>query len=247
MPLPYSANPTLAYFDFTDADVQVQSANSTASVVSCLDSVSGKAATQLTVASQPTFNNASAINIDGLKNKLPDLKFGGSAYLSFDSVAANVSQSWTVFLVASVVTPAGGEQDLFTFGTSTSAVDGYARLMVTGSAAGFSAHNTAGTGPGTTTGGTVDTKVHLYTLVKDANAGTMYLRLDGTQVATASCTGATAYDRATIGAFNANGAISNQLTGEISEVAVVLGVADIKSVEHYFLFNYGLNTNGNWV
>lgn len=238
MQLPNSAKPTLAAFEATGGYVNIQSTNTTATVASWIDVVSGLPAYQPTVADQPTFKNS------GLAGR-PDIRFGGSAYLPFNSLAPDVGQSFTVFLIASVDTAAGTNQDLFTLSQNGSAVDGYVRLFVNSSLGAFSAQNNSGTGPATTSGGTItNAAVNLFTLIKDGNAGTISLRVNGVAAASASATGTYTFDRCTIGALNAGGSVSHNLTGEIAEFSVFGGVAET-SIEAYYLYKYGLNTSSN--
>lgn len=228
MQLPNSFAPTLAAFNSDYGSVQVQSKTTTASVVSWLDLISGLGASQLTVANQPTLSITS-----GQHNYLA---FGGSANLGFNSLSSKVGSAWTVYLVATVTTPSGGAQDLFSFGTSTSAVDGYAQLYVSGSAAFANFHNNAGA-QSQVTGGTVNNKLHLYTM--SYGGGHIQLKLDGTSLGTAAISGAISFDRCTFGALSANGSVSRNLTGSINELAVFGGTVDT-NVETYFLNKYSL-------
>src|SRR5579885_439250 len=139
MQLPNSSSPILAYLNATNPGfVNYTAVSGAANVISLLDSVSGLPASQLTTANQPTF--ASALGSKSVLN------FGGSAYLSFDSLSTKVGETFMIFVVASATSPASANQDVFTLGTSTSAADGYTRLSISGSKALAASQNNSGTG-----------------------------------------------------------------------------------------------------
>lgn len=236
--LPTSFAPTLASFSANTGIVQVSSANTTPTVSSMLDLVSGLGAKQLTVANQPSFSAPQGVS-PALSHQ--SLSFGGSANMSFDSLAAKVGASWTAYVVASVVTPAGAPEVLAAFGTSTNAADGYAQLFVANSLGGFNFHNNAGVETAGA-GGAIDTGIHCFVL--SYGSGSVALYVDGVSAASASITGAITYDRFTFGALNSNGAISSNLTGKIYEASVFGGARD-QNVESYLLYKYGLNNATN--
>lgn len=238
MELPLSAQPILCHFDFGSQYVQISSANSTATIVSALDQISGLGALQTTIASQPTFS----LSQFGVPAFYHGAKFDGSNdSLGFNSLASKVAtlNSFTIFVVAKTASPASTNQDLVAFGKGTSG-DGYTRVGFSGSAAFFSDKNDAAV-VASGTGGTVDTNTHLYTLV-NAN-GTLSLRLDGTQVASSAVSGAHTYTTLTFAALANNSTTANFANATIYEIAIYAGKADLTAVENYFSNKYlqGIN------
>lgn len=238
MELPLSSAPCLAHFDATSGFVNVKTANSTPTVVSIIDAVSAQPAVQLTIGSEPTFKSA---GLDGR----PDLRFGGSANLQFNSIASEVGTSFGVFVVGSVDTASNTNQDLFTLSQNGSAVDGYVRLMVNSSALKAITHNNSGTEVSISGGTVSNSTVFVASLLKDAGAGTLTLRLNGTTVASAGITGAFTFDRCTLGALNAGGSVSHNLTGDLSEVALFGGPGSYIAIEAFLLAKYGISINVN--
>lgn len=239
--LPLSASATLAHFDFGGGVVQVSSSNSTPTVVSVLDSVSGLGAYQATIADQPQYSRS----LYGVPSSYASLAFDGAAsVLPFDKLAANVAvnTSFTMYVVASTTVPAISNMDLFSLGKA--AADGYIQVFISGSAAGFSAKDDSAVVTAPATAGTVDTGLHLYTLVRDAGARTLTLRLDGTQIITASASGVFTPNTFSFGALRNNSSTGRYLNGNIFEFATFAGAGvSMTSIETFFIDRYlkGIN------
>ncbi len=228
MELPNSSQPCLARIDFGAGNVNIVSANSTPTIQSVVDMVSGQAALQNTVANQPTLlrqiQRVPSFYDAGVFN-------GTSQVLAFDTLAPLVAtmNSFTVFVSFKVNTAATANQTLFSFGRV--GADGYTSLMVSGSAVLVADKNDAATIT-TATGGTVDTNIH-WAALSSAN-GTLTAYLDSaTAVASASVGGAHTYGTCSIGALRNNGTTNNYFGGNIYEVAVFKGLADMTAIATY--------------
>lgn len=238
---PNSANPTLCLLTTGDNGeagmVNIVNNGGVPGVITWMDRTGTYVASQTTAAKQPTLGTMAAASTA----QYTDVKFAGSQFLIMDALASNlVSENaaldFTVFVVASTSIPSSTNMDLFTLGKSGS--DGYVRLSISGSAAKFSTKNDSGTVVSGTLG-TVDTKPHIYALVKSASAGTVSLYFDSTSApATASVSGNFTPNQCTIGALRDNGSTSNYLTGNIAEVCVVKGTADLTALFSYFNTKY---------
>lgn len=240
MQLPIAASATLAYFTFDAGSVQVSSANTTPTVDSALDQTSGLGAVQLTTANQPQYVRS----LYGVPSFYDSLSFNGtSAVLAFDSLASKVAGgSFTVYIVASTTTPATANMDLFSFGKT--ATDGYIQAFISGSAAGFLAKDDSATVVNPGTAGTITSAVNLYTLVRDAGAGTIALRLNGTQILSASASGVYTPSTFSFGALRNNSTTTRFLNGNLYECAVFAGAGiSMTNIETYFKAKYlnGLN------
>jgi len=237
MQLPNSANACLAWFCANTGFVNISSANTTPTVSSMIDKTSGLGAVQTTVANQPTFVGSTY----GVPSSYPTLAFNGSsANLTFDSLSSEIANGFTVFVAASTSVPATANMDLLSFGKA--AADGYIQMFISSSKAGFSSKNDAAAVVAPATAGTVDTAMHLYTLVY-LPGNTLTLRLDGTQIVQAGISGVFSVNTCTIGALRNNSSTSRYLNGNIAEIAVYAGQADLTAVENYFSNKYlqGLN------
>jgi hypothetical protein len=208
------------------------------------------AVTQTTSANQPTWSSnalvgthlvdmgwgatiASGATVAGS----PTLIFGGSPQcLEYDSLASLYSNDAPVTVVAVVSNiTAGGK--ICEFGVSTSTHYLALEAASTTSLI-FSELNATSTYTASATITAAST--HVVTGVR--SGGFVTIRVDGAQIATTSIAtaGTDVYDRFCIGAGNANGSIASYLTGQISELAVYSGAADILSVETYLLQKYGI-------
>lgn len=244
MQLPLSSTACLARFGISSGGyTQIQSSNSTATIAAIIDEVSGLGAVAPSVATSPT-HTRSPYHIAG---SYSSATFNGSSQLlTFNSLAATVAtlQSFAMFMVVTTATPATSNMDLFSFGKTSG--DGYIQAFISGSAAGISCKDDAAVVTAPATAGVIDTKPHLYSLIRDVSAGTLVLRLDGATIITSSVSGTFTPTTCSIGALVNNGTTGRYLNGNISEIAVFANQksnVSTAAIETYFVDRYleGLN------
>jgi hypothetical protein len=229
MELPLSAQPVLARFSFDYNDMKINSTNTTPTVMSVVDQISGMGASQLVVADQPTF----ALSSYRVPPFYDGLAFNGSSQLlQFDSLASTVAtlNAFTIFVAFKASSPSTTNQDLFTFGKGTSG-DGYFRLSVSGS--GILGINKSDTPTVVSiSGGSVDTNPHWAAL--SSSGGIMTLTLDGATIGSSAVSGTNTLTTCSIGALRNNSATANYFAGTIYEAVVYKGLADMSAVGTYF-------------
>lgn len=229
MDLPYSSSAVLARLDFSGNFVNVVSANSTPTIQSIVDVISGQAASQTVVANQPTLSRTVQRPTVGFYDAAVFNK--SSQVLAFDTMASVIAAlgSFTVF-VAFNPTTVTGTQDLFTFGKTSA--DGYWRLALSGSSVLVENKNDTPTTVAAS-GGTVVAATNAW-VAMSVSGGTMTAYLNGTSVASASVTGTTTVTQCSIGALRNNSTTTNYFGGSIYEVALYKGLADMTAVGSYF-------------
>lgn len=169
---------------------------------------------------------------------LPGLGFSGAQYLECDTIASYYAGSEVPLTVVCEAQCLNAGGTLWGFGDAS---DGYYLSLSFSSGGGgtftLKEVNSSGTFTASATG--YGNNAHVVTAVRAG--GSLFLRVDGAQVATAAITGSTEnFSTFVVGALNSDGSVSSYFNGSLGTVAVYNGQADILSVETFMLQELGV-------
>lgn len=243
MPLPTTSVPELFLMSPSQRFVAF---NSSLAVSSVVDRITNKPVQPLTSAAAPTWSNTAmggayfSANFPGSQDR-SGLAFAGSQNLEFDYLATSFDgyANLTITTVCQCTTPSGGmAQTVWALGASGSATPTLALQYKSGNLQ-LVEINSNGT---YTASATTDSNVHVVTCSR-VN-GVLTLRVDGTQVATATAVlSGDAFNTFCMGQLNSNGATSLGFTGSMGHCMAWLGSADVERTEAFLVLEYGIVRN----
>jgi hypothetical protein len=228
----------ILFNQFAYPSLKVQAVNNRATDKPVIQNTAAAQPVWLANAVQGTYswrNNPSTPTPAQLPPGKAGLVFAGAAYLEYDSVASFANNEANVSVVAVVDGLTSG--DVFAFGGAgaTPALS----LSVSAGTLSLTEVNSNGT---FTASHAIDGYAHVVTASRIN--GSLFLRIDGAQVATHAVTGASeSFTTFVVGASNFSGAVGNKLTGTLGPVAVYSGGpqgADVYQVETYLLVRFGV-------